>query len=267
MITGASSGMGKLTAKLLAKSGNYTVYGAARRMEKMDDLKSLGVTPVFMDVTKEDSMVAAVGLISKAEGHIDILINDAGFGQYGTIEDVPIDDAKRQLDVNLFGAVRLIQLVLPYMREKGQGKIVNITSIGGKISTSLGGWYFASKHAFEAVSDALRNEVKPFGIDVIIIEPGIIKTAWPGIAVENMRKVSVHTAYKDLIEKGAVMLNNFDLDGSDSEIIAQLIKKVIEVKNPKPRYAKGYLAGSALFAKRWFSDRLFDKVIMKKGGL
>jgi len=187
LITGASSGIGKVTAELLAVSG-YIVYGAARRVEKMKDLETLGVKTLKMNVTDDASMVSGVEQIIAEQGVVDILINNAGFGFYGTVEDVPIEDAKYQLDVNLFGAARLTQLVLPKMREKGWGKIINISSIAGKFAMPFGGWYHASKFALEGLSDSLRNEVRDFGIDVILIEPGGIKSEWADISTENLMK-------------------------------------------------------------------------------
>ena len=182
--------MGKEMARHLFQDGNI-VYGAARRVEKMDDIKQLGVKILAMDVTDEASMLAGIETIIKAEGRIDVLINNAGFGSYGAIEDVPISDARYQLEVNVFGAARLTQLVLPHMRQQRSGKIINISSIGGKFAAALGGWYHASKFALEALSDSLRNEVKQFGIDVVVIEPGGIKSEWSNIAIEKIGRAHV----------------------------------------------------------------------------
>src|SRR5512138_2425880 len=156
-ITGASSGIGKETAQLLNAKG-YVVYAAARRVEKMTDLEKLGVHLVEMDVTDDTSMVSGVNSILAQEGSIDILVNNAGYGSYGAIEDVPIDEARRQFEVNVFGLPRPTQLVLPAMRAARSGTIVNISSMGGRIWTPIGGWYHASKHALEMVSNALRVE-------------------------------------------------------------------------------------------------------------
>jgi short-subunit dehydrogenase len=200
LITGASAGMGKETAKLLAQNG-YTVYAAARRLDKMKDLEPLGIKILSMDVTDETSMTKGVQQILETENRIDVLINNAGFGAYGAIEDVSIENAKYQLEVNVFGAMRLTQLVLPKMRENKFGKIVNISSIGGKFALPYGGWYHASKFALEALSDALRNEVKQFGIDVIVIEPGGVKSEWANIAYDNLVKNSTQSVYKETIDK------------------------------------------------------------------
>jgi len=267
LITGASSGMGKVTAELLAANG-YIVYGAARRMEKMKDIETLGVKTLKMDVTDEASIVAGVEQIIAEQGAVDILINNAGFGFYGTVEDVPIADAKYQLDVNLFGAARLIQLVLPKMREKGWGKIVNISSIAGKFAMPFGGWYHASKFALEGLSDSLRNEVKDFGIDVIIIEPGGIKSEWTDIAAGNLMKNTGNSAYdpmRNRLVRFMTKLNKANEKPEASpEVIAKLIKKGIEAKNPKTRYSAGYMARLSLFGKKWLSDKMFDKILLKQ---
>lgn len=171
LLTGASSGIGYKTAELLA-SLDYKVYGAARRVEKMASLSVLGITPIEMDVTDEISINQAVQKIIDQEGRIDVLINNAGYGSYGAIENVTLEEAKRQFDTNLFGVARLVQLVMPYMREQHAGKIINISSMAGRVTTYMGAWYHATKYALEAFSDALRMEVKPFGVAVVLVEPG-----------------------------------------------------------------------------------------------
>jgi len=261
LITGASAGMGKETAKLLAQN-DYTVYGAARRLEKMEDLKAFGVKPIALDITKDETIVACVKqILDETNGHIDILVNSAGFGSHGAIEDVPIKDAKYQLEVNVFGAMRLTQLVLPSMRKNKFGKIVNISSVGGKLAGPLGGWYHASKFALEGLSDSLRNEVRPFGIDVILIEPGAIKSEWSKIAYDNLIKTSGRGAYKAMASKFANVIKNSDDKSSAPSVIAELIKKAIELRNPRARYAKGHLAKPILFIKKITSDKLMDKIL------
>jgi short-subunit dehydrogenase len=262
LVTGASSGIGEATARLLAESG-YKVFGVARRIEKMGPLKSLGIDILPMDLSNDASMIQVVDKIIQSEGSIDVLINNAGFGSYGAVEDVSMNDARYQLEVNVIGLARLCQLVLPHMRKQQAGKIVNITSIGGKMATPLGGWYHASKYAVEGLSDSLRLEVKQFGIDVIVIEPGGVKTEWGNIAFDNAIKVSGATAYSQLAKKGKEVSDKFD-QGIEPVGIAQLIKTAIETKKPKARYAKGYMAGTILFFKKWLSDRLFDKMIMSQ---
>jgi len=261
LITGASAGMGKETAKLLASRG-YTVYGAARRADKMQDLVAAGVKILTMDVTDDDAMTQGVNQIIQNEGSIDILINNAGFGSYGALEDVPIDDARYQLEVNVFGAARLTQLVLPSMRKNGWGKIINISSIGGKFATPLGGWYHASKFALEALSDALRNEVKQFGIDVVVIEPGGVKSEWAGIAFDNLAKNSRGSVYQQMIDKLSAYMKTANAKNAEPEVIARLILEAIEAKKPRLRYVGGYMAKSAVIARKLLSDRMFDRMIL-----
>ena len=189
LVTGGSSGIGEATAVKLQQLG-YTTYAAARRLDRMEHLTKLGIRPLAMDVSNEESMRSGVEHILAATGRIDVLVNAAGYGSYGAVEDVPLTEARNQFEVNLFGATRLIQLVLPQMREQRSGTIVNITSMGGKIYTPLGGWYHATNSALEALSDCLRLEVKPFGINVVVIEPGGIQTEWPAIAAGKLTKAS-----------------------------------------------------------------------------
>ena len=263
LITGASAGIGKATAIYLAQNG-YNVYGAARRMEKMQDLKTYDIKPISLDVTKDESITACVEQIFIEAGSVDILVNNAGFGSYGSIEDVSMEDARYQLEVNVFGAMRLTQLVLPKMRDNKYGKIVNISSVGGKIVFPLGGWYHATKFALEALSDSMRNEVREFGIDVIVVEPGATKSEWGNIATDSLIKVSGHTAYKDLAIKTNKVFSQLSGNIAEPIVIAKLIKKGIEAKNPKTRYHAGYMAGPVLFLRKLLPDKLFYKMLMSQ---
>lgn len=262
LITGASSGMGKETAKTLLKEG-YTVYTAARRVEKMDDLKQLGGIPIKMDVTKEEDMVAGVEQIKNAHGGVDILINNAGFGLYGAVEDIPLDEARYQFEVNMFGMARLTQLVLPYMRQKRAGKIVNVSSMGGKIYTTLGAWYHATKHAVEGYSDCLRLELKQFGIDVIVIEPGGIQTDFLNVTMSQINKVTPpDSAYRPMVDRMEAMSANMSSNmGSPPSVIANAISRSIKARRPRTRYAVGFGARPLIFIRKWFGDRMFDRVI------
>ncbi|MDR1130345.1 MAG: SDR family NAD(P)-dependent oxidoreductase [Prevotellaceae bacterium] len=261
-ITGASSGIGRATALLLAKR-NYTVYGAARRIDRLKELESQGVKPLVMDVTDEISVSNAINELIKNENKIDVLINNAGYGEYGAIEDVSIENAKKQLDVNLFGTARVTRLALPVMRKRKSGKIVNISSIGGKMAAPMGGWYYASKFALEGLSDSLRLEVRQFGIDVILIEPGGIKTEWVGIANDTMMKASGHSAYSHFAEAVSKATSLYDKTPGPV-VIAELIKKAIEAKKPKARYVKGFMAKPLIFAKKLLSDAMFDKIVLSQ---
>lgn len=264
LITGASSGIGKDTALVLKNMG-YKVYGAARRLNKMKDIEENGVSILPLDVTDEESMVNCVETILKKEGRIDILINNAGYGFYGAVEDVPITEARNQLDVNLFGLARMTQLVLPTMRKQHAGKIINISSMAGKVSTPLGAWYHATKYAVEGFSDCLRMETKPFGIDVILIEPGAIKTDWGTIAADNLAVVSSKGAYQKQANRVINYLRRaYTSDKiSKPEIISKTIAKAVSAKKPRTRYLVGYGAKLSVLSKRVLSDRAFDKLIQK----
>lgn len=265
LITGASSGIGLATAQKLAENG-YTVCAAARRLEKMDSLKASGVVPFKMDITQKEDVNSVVDQITSTYGGIDILINNAGFGMYGVMEDIPLEEARYQFEVNLFGLAYLTQQVLPTMREKRYGKIVNISSIGGKVYIPLGAWYHATKHALEGFSDCLRLEVKPFNIDVIIIQPGIIKTNFGSVMIQQMESRSGGSAYASITDNIIKSFQNSLEDpnyGSDPSVVANQIAKAISVRKPKTRYAVGKFAKPMLFLRRYTSDRFFDKIIMR----
>lgn len=264
LITGASSGIGKATAKLLAESGNV-IYAAARRLDKLNDLKEHGINILEMDVTNDESMIDGIQKIIKTENRIDILVNNAGYGSFGALEDVPISEAKHQFNVNVFGLARLTQIVLPYMRKQQSGKIINISSMGGKFGEPHGAWYHATKFAVEGLSDCLRMELKQFNIDVVIIEPGAIKSEWAGIAKANLLKVSGNSAYKNLAEKHAALIEEtYKRVGSEPIVIAKTIAKAINSNNPKTRYVVGGGARLLLFVKRILPDKLFDKLFLSQ---
>ncbi len=263
LVTGASSGIGKAIARQLLKDG-LDVIAAARRVEQMSDLANDGATTIALDVSSEDSVRSAVDQITKLFGGVDVLVNNAGFGLYGAVEDIPIDRARYQLDVNLFGAAHLIQLLLPHMRQQGSGKIINISSMGGKIYTPLGAWYHASKHALEGFSDCLRLELKQFGIDVVVVEPGIIQTAFGEVVGGPMRKYSGDGPYAAMVESvaNATAESYKDGGGSDPQLIADVVSKAIDSEKPKTRYVAGKFARLMLFVRKWFGDRAFDSMVM-----
>ena len=262
LITGASSGIGESAAILLHEAG-YKVYGAARRIEKMKSLEDQGISTIALDITDEDSILRCVATIGEKEGGIDVLVNNAGYGSYGAIEDVPMEEARRQFDVNMFGLARLTQLVLPGMREKGFGKIVNISSMGGKIYTPFGAWYHATKHALEGWSDCLRLETREFGIDVVVVEPGGIKTPWGQIAADNLKKTSGNGAYAKAANKAAEGTSRmYDSNRlTKPEVIGKVILKAVTARKPRRRYVKGMGAKPALFVRRWFGDGLYERMI------
>ena len=229
----------------------------------MSKLASLGIETISLDITEEESIVNCVNTILEKEGSIDVLVNNAGYGSYGAIEDVPLEEARRQFDVNLFGLARLTQLVLPKMRENHFGKIVNISSMGGKVFTPFGGWYHATKHALEGWSDCLRIETKPFGIDVVIVEPGGIKTPWGQIASDNLLKTSGDGAYTEQANKTAKSMAKMYSSSqlSSPDVIGKVILKAVTVRKPKYRYAKGFMAKPSIFIRKWFGDKVFEKII------
>ena len=264
LVTGGSSGIGEATALRLQELG-YTTYAAARRVERMEHLTMSGIRPLAMDVTDDESMQSGVEQILAEEGRIDVLVNAAGYGSYGALEDVPLSEARNQVEVNLFGAARLTQLVLPRMRDQRSGTIVNITSMGGKIYTPLGAWYHATKHALEALSDCLRMELKSFGIDVVVIEPGGIRTEWPGIAAEKVRAVSGTGPYAP---QGNAVADSLASEStrrrsSPPELIARTIGKAVTARRPKTRYAAGYGAKPMIFLHDVLPDRAFDAFIRR----
>lgn len=257
LVTGASSGIGAATARRLARAG-FTVYGAARRLDRLAELAPDDIRALSLDVTSDDSMTAAVGRVLEEAGRVDVLVNNAGYGSYGAIEDVPMAEARRQIEVNLFGLARMTQLVLPAMRGQGSGTIVNVTSMGGKITTPFGGWYHASKFAVEGLSDALRLEVAPFGIDVVVIEPGGIATEWGGIAMETARAASGRGAYAPGVSAMAAAMDGPVGRGSDPDVVARAIERAVQARRPRTRYAIGFMAKPALLARRLLPDRAMD---------
>ncbi|QQM38822.1 oxidoreductase [Streptomyces liliifuscus] len=262
LVTGASSGIGEATALKLHELG-YTVHAAARRVERMTHLAERGIHPLAMDVTDDDSMRGGVERIVAESGRVDVLVNNAGYGSYGALEDVPMSEARYQFEVNVFGAARLAQLVLPHMRAQRGGRIVNVSSMGGKIYTPLGSWYHATKFATEGLSDCLRLEVAPFGVHVVLIEPGGIKTEWGGIAADHLLKVSGEGAYADRATAVASAMNpaNGEARGSEPSVVADAIAKAVTARRPKARYAMGLGARPAILARRVLPDHAMDTLV------
>ena len=264
LVTGASSGIGEDTARRLQALG-YIVYGAARRTDRLQAqaLAADGIRPLAMDVTDDASMSAVVNRILEETGRIDVLVNNAGYGSYGAIEDVPIDEARRQFEVNVFGLARLTQLVSPHMRTRGSGTIINISSIGGRLTTPLGGWYHATKYAVEALSDALRIELAPFGIDVVVVEPGAIRTAWWPIAADHLEATAEGSAYAAQIRAvaGAMRSESNARRYSPPEVIARTVGRIVTAHRPRTRYAVGFMAKPLIAARRVLPDRAFDQLI------
>ena len=266
LITGASSGIGLDAAQTLARQG-HRVWAAARRVELMEPLKNEGVHVLKMDVTDETSMQHGVETVIQAEGRIDVLVNNAGYGYFGAIENVPMTDARRQLEVNVFGLARLTQLVLPYMRKQGSGRIINTSSIAGKMAFYMGGWYNVTKYSVEAFSDALRMEVKPYGIDVVMIEPGAIKTNWGVIAAQHLKESSAGTAYEEAGTRWADNMEWFYQTNmlSSPTVITKAICRAVNSRRPKVRYCRGRFSFIGRIAHFVMPTRWWD-AMMRQGG-
>ena len=266
LITGASSGIGYDTAAALAKQG-HKVYAAARRVEKMEPLRQQGAVPIRMDVTDDDSLEAGLKTVMEAEGRIDVLINNAGYGYFGAIENVSMEEARRQVEVNVFGMARLCQLVLPIMRCQGTGRIINTSSVAGKSVLYFGGWYHVTKYSVEAFSDALRIEMKPFGIDVVMIEPGGIKTEWGHIAAHHLAESSKGTAYEQPGLQEAENLHwMYETNYlSWPAVVTKAMCKAVNRRHPRTRYRIGAFANTIVFFHWLLPTRWWDTVVRSLG--
>ena len=268
LITGASSGIGFDAAQALAARG-HRVYAAARRISNMEPLKASGIVTIKMDVTDEQSMVAGVKEVLDAEGHIDVLINNAGYGYFGAVENVPMEEARRQQEVNVFGLARLCQLVLPSMRAQHWGRIINLSSVAGRTVIYFGGWYHVSKYSVEALSDAMRMELKPFGIDVVKIEPGAIKTDWGLIAADHLRASSEGTPYEEEGSRWAKTMRWAYSSKylSSPKVITRAILRAVDSRRPRTRYCTGRFARLMLFFHALLPARWWDAIMRSSGRL
>lgn len=265
LITGASSGMGKDFALHLLKKG-HIVYGLARRVEKMDDIVKAGGKAIAMDITNEAQIESAVNQVIQEQGKVDVLINNAGYAVYGPVEEASIDAARRQFEVNIFGLASITQKIIPVMRVKKSGTIINISSMGGKMYTPFGAWYHATKHALEGWSDCLRVELQSFGIDVVIIEPGGIETEFTNVFMENLQGDAKKGPYADSLQKIIKSSTEMAEKGqlSPPSVITKLIDKAVHSKKPKTRYVAGAFAKPLMFMRKYLGDRTFDKILMKQ---
>jgi NAD(P)-dependent dehydrogenase (short-subunit alcohol dehydrogenase family) len=264
LITGCSTGIGRATAQHLASNG-WTVYATARREESIADLRDAGCNTLALDVTDEASMEAAVAAVKAKHGAVGVLINNAGYSQSGAVESVPMADVRRQFETNVFGLVRLTQLVLPGMRKQRWGKVVNISSMGANFVFPGGGFYHATKYAVDAISDALRFEVKGFGIDVVIIQPGLIKTEFGHAAVgavpgEGGAYGEFNVAVGEATE-GAYESGPLGKLGGGPETVATAIEKAITAKRPKARYRVTPSAHLLIAQRSLMTDRMWDRVM------
>lgn len=262
LVTGASSGIGKETAKHLIRDG-YLVYCTARTVEHMQDLAKLGGIVLPMDVTKQEDVDRVADVILKKHGALDVLVNNAGYGLFGAIEDITLEDAEHQMAVNLFGIARVTKAFIASMREKRKGAIVNISSMAGEIYSPLGAWYHASKHAVEGWSDCLRFELEPFNVKVIIIQPGFIYTNFHVPLVEPLIKRSGHTAYKEMAHKTAKINKEIYREEKTSAAhhVAEVISKALKAKHPKYRYRVGKFATLFIMIRRIFGDYVWDRLL------
>jgi len=263
LITGCSTGIGRATALRLARAGQ-TVYATARRIESIRDLEAAGCRTLALDVCSEDSMKAAVAAVESREGAVGVLINNAGYGSDGAFEEVTMEEVRRQFETNVFGLVRMSQLVLPSMRDQRYGRILNVSSMGGRMTLPGGGFYHATKYAVEAMSDALRFEVAGFGIDVVLIEPGMTKTEFGSTAIAKVaaasRSGSPYEAFHKKLAEGIEDVNTGQLAvlAVEPDVVAKVMEKAIAARKPKARYLIS--AGAHIFVglRRVLGARGFD---------
>lgn len=268
LVTGATSGIGLHTAAILANQG-FLVYGAGRRQSGLDAIAERGIRSIALDLTEGQSIKQVVNQINKEAGGVDILINNAGYGSYGAIEDVPLDEARRQFQVNVFGLAELTRLILPHMRSRHRGRILNVSSMAGRMTTYMGAWYHATKYALEAFSDALRMETRRFGIDVVLVEPGCIRTAWGTIAADNLIRSSASGPYQSeaiRVAKGLNTLYTSSLPTSPQKM-ARIVVRAATVSRPRTRYLDGFGAKALVALHTLLPDRLFDFLMVHASDL
>ncbi|MDE0653243.1 MAG: oxidoreductase [bacterium] len=265
LITGASSGIGREAAILLGEQG-HTVYAGARRVDRLAELADLAdgrITAVEMDVTSDGDNERAVDRIIESEGRIDVLINNAGRGLYGPVEQVSLDDARYQFEVNIFGLAQLTQLVLPHMRAASSGRIVNISSMVGRIYTPMGAWYIATKHALEGWSDCLRYETAPFGIQVVLVQPGSIHTEFASLTANQLNELPADSPYRahiDMLRKRVSDPGAADRPVGAREV-AEVYVKAATTRRPRRRYATGARARPWMMTRRFLGDRAFEYLL------
>jgi NAD(P)-dependent dehydrogenase (short-subunit alcohol dehydrogenase family) len=263
LITGCSTGIGRATAIRLAATG-WPVYATARRLEAIEDLGTKGCKTLVLDVCDEASMQAAVRAVEQEHGAVGVLVNNAGYGLEGCFEETPMELVRRQFETNVFGLVRLCQLVLPGMRRQRWGRIVNLSSMGGKLTFPGGAFYHATKHAVEALSDAMRFELAGFGIDVVVIEPGPIKTEFGNTAIANVERVQRDGSPYAAFNVAVAGKIREALDGwmsaaaGSAEDVARAIERALTAGRPRTRYPVTAAARTLMFLRRWLPDRGFD---------
>ena len=262
LITGCSSGIGEATARRLA-AGGWTVYATARRLEAIEHLKDAGCRTLALDVTDETSMRAAVDEVQQAEGAVGVLVNNAGFSQGGAIEQVPLEAVRAQFETNVFGLIALTQMVLGAMREQHWGKVVNIGSMGGRLTFPGAGLYHATKYSLEAISDALRFEVKGFGIDVVLIEPGLIVTEFASTAVSKADETATDGPYAEFDAKVSALTTGVYESpmrhlGGGPDVVAKAIEKAISRRRAPSRVPVTASARLSILQRKLTPDRVWD---------
>lgn len=275
LITGASTGIGHATALALHKAG-MKVWATARQPQSLATLDAAGLRTLRLDVTDEESMRDAVATVLAEDGGVDVLVNNAGYALQLPVEQADMDQVRQQFETNVFGAVRLVQLVLPRMRERGSGRIIMVGSMGGRFTLPGGGFYHASKHALEALSDALRLEVAGFGVGVCLIQPGPVRTSFAGTAVSSSQPVahgvadpkSVDQVYATFNRKlGSALANAYRGNGAwydpSAEDVAEVVVRAVTTGHPRPRYAVGLTARVMMNSRRLLPDQLFDILITR----
>lgn len=262
LITGASSGFGKATAMRLKNEG-YTVYGASRNTSKLEGLRKKGVNVFPLDVTDDASVESCVNGIIQKEGRIDVLINNAGYGGYGMMEAVSMEEAHYQFEVNVFGPARMVKAVLPQMRTQKSGTIINLSSVAGKVFCPMVGWYGASKRALEGWTDALRAEVKGFGIKVVIIEPGAMNTGFADVAMKQVASVDHPEVYQDNVNGFIRGIKNSYEKAPGPKAVVDTIAKAIKSRKPRTRYAVGNDSKSGILMARLLSDSAMDSLMRR----
>jgi NAD(P)-dependent dehydrogenase (short-subunit alcohol dehydrogenase family) len=263
LITGCSTGIGRATAERLARAG-HTVYATARRPESIEALKESGCRTLALDVTSEESMSAAVAAVERAEGGIGALVNNAGYSQNGAVETVPLADVRAQFETNVFGLLRMCQLVLPGMRRRGEGTIVNLSSMGGRFTLPGGGIYHATKHAVEAISDAMRFEVSSFGVHVVLIEPGIIRSSFGETAAGSVSAGDgPYAEFNAAVAEANATAPDGPLGklGGEPDDVAKVIEAAIAARRPRSRYRVTASARVLLTQRRLLPDRAWDRVM------
>ena len=262
LITGTAYGIGRSTAEYLLDKG-HIVFGGDILVEENLYLNDIGGIALEMDVTNQEHIDKAVQQIINEHGRIDVLVNNAGLGVYGAIEEVTMEDAYYQYDVNLFGLARVTKSVLPHMRKQKSGTIINISSVLGETYGPLAGWYLSSKHALEGGSDALRVELKEFDIDVVIVQPGAINTNFFNVSRSYLDKYKQDSNYTHLYGEPVADSENSVLSNqSEPIVIAKVINKAINAKNPKTRYSAGAYSKLGIFLRRIMTDKMFDRFIL-----